>query len=876
MRIGGVEFYAKSRPRPSSPKEREELLLDRHLLLTLRTLDGILDAASKYEGFFVGMLAKPEIQKAAFAAALLHDLGKVDLGFQNRIYSKIYAGDELEAARARLRELFSGLGTNDVERHEVLSYAYNRMIFYLVHDHPAARLLTLSALPVLHHHYNTEYALTSLGGFDPRIGGPKPRPEGAAGLLVKHAEELLEGIARIAEEAGEGAKVQALSEAGSEMSYLLREAARRAASARARELALNSGLRQDLIDEFEKDRQRWRDANALVLGLLMRADHFTSGAAGLPGGGEQLEPEMDPIDPSERVRGRLPGSWQERLIDAGYGDGDLCLVAPTGSGKTEFALLRNGSRKLIYTLPLRAALNDLYARRFREYFPRDSVGLLHSTGFLMAPGHGESYEDWERYEDDWERYEDWESRAQEMLFLSRNLSYPAILATPDQVLLSSLGYHGHEKLLTYAPYSHLVVDEVQAYNPDMLAVVMGSVRAMLKMKAKVTIMTATLPPPVRDILEKMGVRVLDVKENPVAGDVKNLKIRRHRVKVHKVNKEDDLIGEVIRLVRESLARGRVRRVLVVLNTVKGAIRAYRQLRESLGDEADVLLMHARLVERRKEEVRKEVMELFKKGAEVRRPQVLVATQVLEASVDVDADLLVTELSSADSLVQRMGRVFRNRDSDYGGEEPNVHVIASVEDRSGIYDRDVLRETLKALEALEGREGREALVLGYAEEKELVEQAFGAERVREAYLRSYERAAKFVESLPASSSKREAQRIFRSASSFSFCLLNLLSNDLRGKLRDGRPLSLDELEYVQMASFSIPRFHLEKYRDKLRRIAREVNMGWRWSNMVFLELDEEYWKKYWDRILKEGIESVLMEEQGWAAEAEWEGERGEIL
>jgi len=869
LRIGGVEFYAKSRPRPSSPKERGELLLDRHLLLTLRALDGILGAASKCEGF-VGMLAEREIQKAAFAAALLHDLGKVDLGFQNRIYSKIYAGDELEAARARLRELLSGLGTNDVERHEVLSYAYNRMIFYLVHDHPAARLLTLSALPVLHHHYNTEYALTSLGGFDPRIGGPKPLPEGAAGLLVKHAEELLEGIARIAEEAGEGAKVQALSEAGSEMSYLLREAAKKAASARARELALNSSLRQDLIDEFEKDRQRWRDANALVLGLLMRADHFTSGAAGLRGGGEQLEPEMDPMDLSERVRGRFPKSWQERLIDAGYRDGDLCLVAPTGSGKTEFALLRNGSRKLIYTLPLRAALNDLYGR-FLKYFPEDSVGLLHSTGFLMAPGHGE------RYEDDWERYEDWESRAQEMLFLSRNLSYPAILATPDQVLLSSLGYHGHEKLLTYAPYSHLVVDEVQAYNPDMLAVVMGSVRAMLRMRAKVTIMTATLPPPVRDILEKMGVRVLDVEENPVAGDVKNLKIRRHRVKVHKVNKEDDLIGEVIRLVRESLARGRVRRVLVVLNTVKGAIRAYRQLRESLGDEADVLLMHARLVESRKEKVMEEVMKRFKKGAEVRRLQVLVATQVLEASVDVDADLLVTELSSADSLVQRMGRVFRNENSDYGGEEPNVHVIASVEDRSGIYDRDVLRETLKALEALEGREGREALVLGYAEEKELVEQAFGAERVREAYLRSYERAAKFVESLPASSSKREAQRIFRSASSFSFCLLNLLRDDhLRNKLRDGGPLSLDELKYVQGASFSIPRFHLEKYRDKLRRIAREVNMGWRWSNMVFLELDEEYWKKYQDRILEEGIESVLMEEQGWAAEAEWEGERGEIL
>jgi len=728
------------------------------------------------------------------------------------------------------------------------------MIFYLVHDHPAARLLTLSALPVLHHHYNSYYALTSLGGFDPNIGGPKPQPEGAAGLLVKRAGELLGGIAEIAKEAGERAEVSALREAGSEMSELLREAARRAASVDPRDLALNSGLKQDLDKSYRGDPQRWRDANALVLGLLMRADHFASGAAGLPGGGERLEPEMDPYDPSGPVRERFPGSWQERLIDAGYGDGDLCLVAPTGSGKTEFALLRNGARKLIYTLPLRAALNDLYARRFPGYFPGDRVGLLHSTGFLMAPGYDGNYEDWE-------------SRAQEMRFLSRNLSYPAMLATPDQVLLSSLGYHGREKLLTYAPYSHLVVDEVQAYNPDMLAVVMASVQAMRTMGAKVTIMTATLPPLAKDILEdEMGVRVLDVGDPPV-GDVKNLGIRRHRVEVHRVRGESQ-IDEIVRLVRESLAQGRVHRALVVLNTVKGAILAYRRLRESLGDDADVLLMHSRLVESRKDEV----MRRFGEGAGA-RPQVLVATQVLEASVDVDADLLVTELSSADSLVQRMGRVFRNRDSDYGGEEPNVHVVASVEeggpvDRSGIYDRDVLRETL------EGIESKEGLVLGYADERGLVEQAFGAERVREAYRRSYDRAIEFVQSSPASS-REEAQRIFRSVSSFSFCLLNLLGNDLRGKLRDGRSPSLGELAQIQRASFSIPNFSYSRYMRELEgMIARDVR--WRWSSMKFLEPDEEYWENNRGKILEEGIESILMEELGEAAEAEWEEERGEIL
>jgi len=59
--------------------------------------------------------------------------------------------------------------------------------------------------------------------------------------------------------------------------------------------------------------------------------------------------------------------------------------------------------------------------------------------------------------------------------------------------------------------------------------------------------------------------------------------------------------------------------------------------------------------------------------------ILVATQVVEASVDADFDFMVTEISPIDSQIQRWGRVFRSRDDEYTAKSPNIVIFAGKTD-----------------------------------------------------------------------------------------------------------------------------------------------------------------------------------------------------
>jgi CRISPR-associated endonuclease/helicase Cas3 len=103
-------------------------------------------------------------------------------------------------------------------------------------------------------------------------------------------------------------------------------------------------------------------------------------------------------------------------------------------------------------------------------------------------------------------------------------------------------------------------------------------------------------------------------------------------------------------------------VLVVLNTVEKAIKVYKKIKEK-GFNGFLDLLHSRftLNERKKKE--KKLEEEFKnpKMENENSPKILVATQVVEASLDIDADYLFTEIAPVDSLIQRMGRVMRRVD-----------------------------------------------------------------------------------------------------------------------------------------------------------------------------------------------------------------------
>ncbi len=122
--------------------------------------------------------------------------------------------------------------------------------------------------------------------------------------------------------------------------------------------------------------------------------------------------------------------WQLDKIND-YRDKHAILVAPTGYGKTEFAFLWGSGEKFFYTLPLRAAVNQIFERA-KAIFGEQKVGLLHSDAdvYLLGDG-GEGQANLKAYD------------------LARQLAYPALISTGDQFFPYALRPPGYEKI--YAP-----------------------------------------------------------------------------------------------------------------------------------------------------------------------------------------------------------------------------------------------------------------------------------------------------------------------------------------------------------------------------------------------------------------------------------------
>lgn len=117
-------------------------------------------------------------------------------------------------------------------------------------------------------------------------------------------------------------------------------------------------------------------------GFLQRCDHFASFCEEE---GKEFPPEEEGLCGEElwgkitdglRKKSKFDTLWQEEYLE-GLEDQSLILVAPTGYGKTEFAFLWSGGKKLFYTLPLRAAVNQMH-KRAEEVWGGDRVALLHS------------------------------------------------------------------------------------------------------------------------------------------------------------------------------------------------------------------------------------------------------------------------------------------------------------------------------------------------------------------------------------------------------------------------------------------------------------------------------------------------------------------
>ena len=324
-------------------------------------------------------------------------------------------------------------------------------------------------------------------------------------------------------------------------------------------------------------------------------------------------------------------------------DKNLIVIAPTGSGKTEASLLWMNGEKSFYTLPLKVSSNAIYLR-IKENYEYKDVALLHSDAMAVY------LREYNGNEDIGEKYE-----------RTKMLSQPLTVCTVDQLFRFVYRALGTEIFAATLKYSKLVLDEIQAYEPRVIATIIYGLKMIQEMGGKFAIITATFPPVLKYFMEQYGLvegkqyifKDFTGKEYQVE------KYPRHKVEI----RHSEMNLDEIRL------RGKNRKVLVICNTVSKAQKLYKKL-----EGENVWLLHSKYIRRDRAFLERKIMGFSESG----ESGIWITTQIVEASLDIDFDILYTEMCTADSLLQRMGRC--NRKGRYCPNEANIVVF---DNRNGV-------------------------------------------------------------------------------------------------------------------------------------------------------------------------------------------------
>ncbi|MDD6710332.1 MAG: CRISPR-associated helicase Cas3' [Ruminococcus sp.] len=390
---------------------------------------------------------------------------------------------------------------------------------------------------------------------------------------------------------------------------------------------------------------------------------------------------------------------------------NIMVTAPTGMGKTEAGLLWCGDNKCFFVLPLKTAINAMYGRIKElandveaEDVYKSRVALVHSdmkSYYLKDANDKDAYYDF--------NYEE----------LSRQFCLPVTVCTPDQIFDFVLKYPGYEYKLAISSYSKFIIDEIQMYSPDILAAIIYAIKMIHIMGGKVAVLTATLPPFVKEELIKI------FGDDVQLADFSSEGILRHNVKVFDDTLETD---DVVEIVNETNS-DTVKKYLVVCNTVKTANRIYKELSESNID-AEINLFHANFIKKDRMKKEEEIMGASKKKLnEMTKPEIWISTSVVEASLDIDFDILITELSDLFSLFQRFGRTNRKGKKDFSNY--NCYVFTELQDRADSFiDLDIHNLSKDAIVTVDG-------VLTEQEKNYLIEKYLSVEKVQDTdYYKDY--------------------------------------------------------------------------------------------------------------------------------------------
>lgn len=430
------------------------------------------------------------------------------------------------------------------------------------------------------------------------------------------------------------------------------------------------------LDLFARKNERQKQTNKqyiLLKGILHKCD-FTASA------------ENNPEQPycgnySDHFAEGLKKKHIDNLHDyqqkvAEHFDKSIIFIASTGAGKTEYSMNWINGDKAFYLLGLRTAVNAMY-ERFTDMFSKDNVGLLHGESIYRLLDDSSGYSDYEEDGDIFNQYTK-----------IRQLSMPITVATADQLVPSVFKFPGFEFYYFTASYSKIVIDEMQSFAPEAIASIVVFLKEIQRLGGKFLLMTATLPPFVIkefDELEQSGTLV---KQSFFSEK------KRHVIKLVDGTLSCRIAEQI---VDEGLKSGK--KLLVISNTVAGT--------QNLADEYSQYnpqILHSRFIRRDRKEKEKDIFaetDYVNHPDQKDKPCLWISTQIVEASLDIDFDILLTENATIDALFQRFGRCWRKR--EYESSKPNIYIFKPEDERINnlIYDKDISKKTWDVLQTYDG-------------------------------------------------------------------------------------------------------------------------------------------------------------------------------
>lgn len=729
-----ADVWAKSPEKEGAEGES----LARHTWLVLQNLAGMM----ALRPCLPQMTGCPGLWQTLFWAALLHDFGKAATGFQ-------------EGLRG---------GSRWPHRHEVLSLAF---LDWFDKGFTEEENLWMAAAISYHHKDPDEISRLYLGGGN---CSEDALQDLTAGVDEKVLSGLWQWLAACVP-----AWIEALRLAPAEVrmvNLLSREQALERFTSRgpANIRQLLGGLRR-WLRETGRFRRELTVGTLALRGHIIICDHAASAHAQRP-----AKIQISRADELLR-QWKLPAekmySYQTACLQT---SGSAIMIAPTGSGKTEAALLwavnQGGGKRsfprLFYTLPYQASMNAMYARLNQESFP-GMVGLEHSRS-VLALYRGYLQEDYSR------------RQAARLARWARQLSYlhhyPVRVLSPYQMLKGFYRLKGYEALLTDFLEGSFVFDEIHAYDVKRLAAILGTIKYLRKnFGARFLVMSATLPGLLQTRLaEAMGTD-LAIRATPAVFS----KFQRHRLLVQEGDLlEGGRLEQIAAAARDGLS------VLVCCNTVKRAQQAYNQLSGILAGHVRVLLLHGRFSGR--DRLAKETIIQDSSGSKssARMPIVLVSTQVVEVSLDIDLDVIYTDPAPLEALIQRFGRINRRRLKKWAP----VHVCTEPNDGQHVYLAELVLKSLEILKRNDGKIINEEEISNWLGE---IYQGQVAERWDREFNQAYnEFAAGCLCTMRAFDVKESLEELFYRA----FDGLEVLPADLESEyetfLRENEPLEASQL------------------------------------------------------------------------------------